>query len=358
MLYHVIITDKCQLRCRYCGGGMRTGPRRYDLETLKEFLSDDPEAGIGFYGGEPLMAMDEMMRIMDEIPARYFHLQTNGLLLPHLPTEYLKRLTTILISVDGNEEITDYYRGRGVYKAVMGALKDIRERGYKGDVVARMVISSRSDVYRDVKHLWRMENPGFDHVHWQLDVFWSTEGTWEDVDFDGWIERYNDGITRLAEEWMEGIRKGRVGGIAPFQGVMYTVLTRIPVDLRCGAGRDAFAIHPNGTVMACPISPEFSFNLLGEINGRRSHDFINSVELDEPCRSCDIRWVCGGRCLFANKTKLWGEEGFRKVCETVRHLVRTMEGYREEVWGLIGDGVVSLDDFFYPWVNNGVEVIP
>lgn len=358
MLYHVIVTDRCQLSCRYCGGEMRTGRIRYDLKELKRFLGDDPEAGIGFYGGEPLLAMEDVKRIMDQVPAAYFHLQTNGLLLPRLPTEYLRRLTTILISVDGGEEITDHYRGRGVYRSVMRALRNIRERGYQGDVVARMVISSRSDVYRDVRHLLNLRSPGFDHVHWQLDVFWSAEGTWDGVDFEEWLDEYNSGITRLVEDWMEGIRGGIVAGIAPFQGVTYTLLTRRPTDLRCGAGRDAFAIHPDGTVMACPISPELPFNLLGRMEGRRSGDFVNAVELDEPCRSCDIRWVCGGRCLFVNKTKPWGEEAFRQVCGTVRHLVNTLQSHIPEIREMIERGEVRLEDFHYPVVNNGVEVIP
>lgn len=358
MLHHVIITDRCQLNCRYCGGGFRTGRRKYTLRELAEFLMDDEEAGIGFYGGEPLLAMDEMMRIMDEVPARHFHLQTNGLLLPYLSTEYLLRLDTVLISVDGGEEVTDHYRGRGVYRAVLRALENIRARGYRGDVVARMVISSRSDVYRDVSHLLSLRSPGFDHVHWQLDLFWSTEGTWEGVDLKKWIEGYNEGITRLVEDWMEGIREGTVPGIAPFQGVTYTLLTRRPTDLRCGAGRTAFAIHPDGTVMACPISPELPFNHLGSLKGRRSREFVNAVELDEPCRSCDIRWVCGGRCLFVNKTKPWGEEAFGLACGTVRHLVSTLQGHLPEIRELMERGRVRLQDFHYPRVNNGVEVIP
>ncbi|RLF69486.1 MAG: putative peptide-modifying radical SAM/SPASM domain-containing protein [Thermoplasmata archaeon] len=358
MLYHVIVTDMCQLNCVYCGGGMRTGRIQYRLQDLKEFLSDDPEAGIGFYGGEPLMAMEDVMRIMDEVPAKYFHLQTNGLLLPYLPTEYLKRFTTILISVDGGEEITDYYRGKGVYRSVIRALKDIRKRGYRGDVVARMVVSSHSDVYRDVSYLLSLRNPGFDHVHWQLDVFWSTEGTWDDVDFERWLEEYNRGVTRLVEDWVEGIGRGRVAGIAPFQGVTYTLLTHHPTDLRCGAGRDAFAIHPDGTIMACPISPELPFNLLGKMEGRHSTEFVKRVELDEPCRSCDMLWVCGGRCLFVNKIKPWGEKAFRQVCGTVRHLVRTLEGYLPDIRHQIERGTVKLEDFHYPRVNNGVEVIP
>ena len=36
-----------------------------------------------------------------------------------------------------------------------------------------------------------------------------------------------------------------------------------------------------------------------------------------PCAKCSIINVCGGRCLYANITKRWTDEAYRKVCHTV-----------------------------------------
>lgn len=358
MLYHVVLTDQCQLHCRYCGG-VDTGARiSYDMEKLRRFMSRDPDAGIGFYGGEPLMALDRLEETMDTVPAKYFHLQTNGLLLPLLKEKYARRMDTILVSVDGPKETTDYYRGKGTYDLAVAGARYARSHGFSGDLVARMTVSSHSDIYRDVTHLLFHDNPRFDHVHWQLDVFWSSEDTWDDIDFDQWSVDYMKGIERLARLWVERMRRGTVLGVAPFQGIMTTLITEIPTDLRCGAGRDAFAIRPDGTLLVCPISPDWDFAIVGDIFSKKPEDIRNIMELDEPCRSCDVRWVCGGRCMFANKTKLWGEDGFKKVCDITRHTIKTLDSYKEEVRELLDNGTITVKDLYYPVVNNGVEVIP
>jgi len=82
MQYHVLTTERCNLRCRYCGG-TRHLPGipldiEYKMEDLVAFIGKDQEAVIGFYGGEPLIALDRMKEIMDRVPAKAFTLQTNG----------------------------------------------------------------------------------------------------------------------------------------------------------------------------------------------------------------------------------------------------------------------------------------
>ena len=44
----------------------------YDIQTLKKFIEKDPDAGVIFYGGEPLLCIDKIEEIMDLIKAKYF----------------------------------------------------------------------------------------------------------------------------------------------------------------------------------------------------------------------------------------------------------------------------------------------
>ncbi|MHA1305327.1 MAG: putative peptide-modifying radical SAM/SPASM domain-containing protein, partial [Candidatus Heimdallarchaeaceae archaeon] len=83
-----------------------------------------------------------------------------------------------------------------------------------------------------------------------------------------------------------------------------------------------------------------------------------SVTIDEPCLSCEVYNLCGGRCLFANKTKLWGEEGFAEVCKTVKHLINELKKIKKEVLELIDNGIIEKSDFDYPAYNNTTEIIP
>ncbi len=356
MLYIVFLTGVCNLNCRYCGGTIpeEVMPHEieYSIDELKKFISQDPEAIVAFYGGEPTLRLSTMQRMMDELPAKRFVVQSNGFFLHKIPYGYLNRLDSILVSIDGVKEVTDFYRGNGVYDMVLDRVKKIRPV-YRGDLIARMAVSQESDIYRDVMHLLSLP---FDHVHWQLNVVWAPDDSWDD--FDEWVNNsYNPGISRLAEWWKEEIKEGRIPGIVPFQGVVKRMLFG-ESGLPCGAGRDAFAITTDGRVLACPIGGEYEWNNLGTIWDRTPASLRNSVEIDEPCRSCDIYPICGGRCLFANKERYWGMDGFTKICGTVRHLVEEMQEAVKLIRELIESGQYSMEDFNYPPFNNTTEIIP
>ncbi len=361
MNYHLVLTRRCNLNCVYCHGGEETGPGTevsYSLDDLEAFISRDrTPVTLLLYGGEPTLRIPLAQAVMDRFPDATFMLQTNALLLPRMGVEYVRRFHSILVSIDGREEVTDYYRSRGVYRRVLEAVRWLRRVGFEGDIVARMAVSQQSDIYREVRHLLDLRDPQFDHVHWQLNVVWDAEGNW--TDFDGWVERsYKPGITRLAEDWFRAMRRGHVEGIVPFLPIMYTLLTGHGSRLRCGSGIDTFAIHVDGSIGVCPISPDWDFSIVGNIWDTDPGTLRDCMTVDEPCPSCDVYDVCGGRCLFANKQRLWGEEGFEKVCGTVRHLVNTLKSMIPEVQGLIDSGRIGTEDFNYPDHNNGCEIVP
>ena len=84
----------------------------------------------------------------------------------------------------------------------------------------------------------------------------------------------------------------------------------------------------------------------------------NAELIGEPCTSCDILHECGGRCLYANQTKWWGEDGFQEVCKSIRHLMKEMHRILPAVQKSIESGKFTVEDFHYPAYNNSIEVIP
>lgn len=360
MNYHLVLTRKCNLNCGYCHGGEESGPEteiQYSLDELDVFLKKDDDLQLMLYGGEPTLRIPLITQLMDKYPQARFMLQTNAVLLNQIPEDYAKRFHSILISIDGPEKVTDTYRSKGVYKKVIENTCWLEQIGYEGDIVARMAVSQESDIYRDVNHLLDLRNPRFKHVHWQLNVIWDAEGNWQD--FDNWVEEsYNPGITLLVEKWVDGMKHGHVDGIVPFIPLTYSLLTGESSNLRCGSGIDTFAIHVNGTIGVCPISPDWEFSIIGDIWNTNPNDLRNIMKVDEPCPSCKEYSTCGGRCLFTNKQRLWGEEGYKKVCNTVTHLTDMLRQQIPRIEGFIAEGLVSIDDFKYPEFNNGCEIIP
>ncbi|MFW9833402.1 MAG: TIGR04084 family radical SAM/SPASM domain-containing protein [Candidatus Thorarchaeota archaeon] len=360
MNYHLVLTRRCNLNCFYCHGGEETGPDteiHYSIDDLAAFLEKDRDIQLMLYGGEPTLRVPLIIELMNRFPKARFMLQTNALLLDRIPEDNVKRFHSILVSIDGTEETTDGYRSNGVYQKVVKNVRWLREVGYGGDIVARMAVSEQSDIYRDVRHLLDMRDPSFDHVHWQLNVVWDAEDNWQD--FDEWVNRsYNPGISRLVEEWVEKMETGVVEGIVPFLPLMHTLLTGDASKMRCGSGLDTFAIHVDGKIGVCPISPDWDFSIVGDIWNSEPDELKNCMLVDEPCPSCEDYEICGGRCLFANKQRLWGEEGFEKICNVSRYLFNTLKKYVRDVQNLIDNGVISNSVFEYPEFNNGCEIVP
>lgn len=330
----------------------------YDVKDLKKFIENDPDPIISFYGGEPLLRINLLEKIMDSIDAT-FVIQTNGTFIHKLKSDYLKKFDSILVSLDGTESVTDYYRGKGVFQRVIkDNLRNIRSLGFNGDLIARMAVSQQSDIFRDVMFLLDHQNPVFDHVHWQLNAFWAPDGSWNDMEH--WINNsYNPGITRLVEYWLKHmVKTGLVLGIVPFLAIMNSLLRNEPSKLRCGSGIDAFAIATSGSLLACPISPEYESMHVGNIHTNTPESIKNSLLIEEPCTSCEVYSICGGRCLFVNQIPTWKDEEFKAICSTVKHLIKELQRIQPNIQNLIKQNKLAIEDFYYPKYNNGCEIIP
>ncbi|MGM5481840.1 MAG: TIGR04084 family radical SAM/SPASM domain-containing protein [Nanobdellota archaeon] len=357
MNYNIFTTMNCNLKCKYCADNKvrRRFPffPSYNLEDLKSFLEKDAECNITFYGGEPLINKNQIKKIMDCVHAKKFMLQTNGILLKEIKRNYINRLHTILISIDGDEILTDYYRGIGTYKSVINNAKQIKQNGFEGELIARMTIDEKTDIHKQVNHLLRVGI--FDSIHWQLNMCFFDKETWKNP--EKWVyEKYNPGIRKLVDEWLEKIERGNVKKIYPFIGVMQNIIKEQNTLLRCGAGRNFFNILTDGSIAPCTNLRDKDF-ILGTIFQKTPFELENSLFVKTPCTSCSYYGLCGGRCLVANLTKPWGEEGFNLVCETVKNLIDKLIEIKPKIQDMIEKGVVSIDDFEYT-KYNGCEIIP
>lgn len=374
--FFVTLTTACDLECRYCYGevcdcfddfddGIAVDydvPETISYETaaLRDFISKDQDAVIIFYGGEPLLELEKMKEMMDMLPAKTFLLHTNGTLLDRVPADYLQRLHTISISIDGNRELTDYYRGNGVYDTITKNATIAREKGFKGEIIARMTVQEETDIYKSVMHLF--ENPFFcfDSVHWQLNaLFWRNDYQRRRESFLEWANNsYNPGIQKLIDTWVNRMKTaGTVLHIYPFVNIMNSLIRNEKTHLRCGAAWTEYNVQTDGKLSPCPVMSGMSDYYAGDIfNGRP--DQLRVIHVSGECLKCDILDVCGGRCLYANATMKWGVQGFREVCETVRFLVNALREKKPEIEKLIEDGVIDLDDFAQGIEYNSCEIIP
>jgi len=374
MFFHIILTSECTLQCKYCFGEAMQDfdddfsnfeveynlPKRisYDVKLLDMFCRKDSNCVLIFYGGEPLLCVEEIKQIMDIVKAKHFIIQTNGLHLNCLEPEYINRFHTILVSIDGDEVLTDFYRGEGTFKKVVDNVKWIVENGFKGELIARMTVMEQTDIYKQVK--WLVDNSefSFSSVHWQLNAgFWKNYSARRN--FKKWIEEcYNPGIKKLVNFWVNYMEeKGKVLRFYPFLGIAQSLLLGEKASLlRCGSGWINYAIQTDGYIIPCPSMWGMKQFYLGHI-----HDAdplkLKKVLVGKPCTECNIFHICGGRCLYANITKRWNTKEYSLVCKAVQNLVETIADEQPRIRKYVEMGKISVKDFEF-LKYNGCEIIP
>jgi putative peptide-modifying radical SAM enzyme len=357
------LTSRCNLKCKYCYGKCtedfltQEELKKYDfnipqdttvsIKQLQDLAKKDPELIITFYGGEPLLKIDYIKEIINKVPAKEFMIQTNALNIDKLPKKYLNKISTILASIDGTKEHTDERRGKGVYDKVISNIKKLRKGGYNGHIIARMTVDETCDIYENVTHLSQIKE--FDGIHWQIDAqFFKSD--FKERNFKEWVdESYNPQITKLIDWWIKEYKKLPV--IYPFTAIMYSLLTNEKVPMRCGAGHSVLGLQTNGIIAGCPITAGFKPLYMGDVKTATPKTLKQKkIQPDKQCLDCEIKYICGGRCLYANKSQLWGKKGYKQVCDTIFYLINELKRVKSE-------NKLDSKDFEYR-KYNGVEVIP
>lgn len=369
MHYHIILTQLCNSQCKYCYEKAFkefdnhldkkfkfdfTEPDSsvVDPKKLKKFLAKDPNPILIFYGGEPLLEIDKIKEIMDEINVP-FRMQTNGKLLNKLPAKYLNRIGRILVSLDGSKARTDFNKGKGTFDLVMDNLEYIQEHGYKGEIIARMTVTPEfTDIYEQVKNLLEL---GFTSIHWQIDAgFYRFD--YNKQSFRKFVEEYNLSISKLVDYWVNDIKRNhRVLRIYPFVGIIDSLLKNESTKLRCGAGHSGYAITTDKKIVACPIMNCIEDFKAGDLNSEPQT--LKKFDISGECLTCSHKNLCGGRCLYWRAAELWPKEGDDLICNTIKHLIDELESKLPEIQELINKGVIQKKDFEYE-KYFGPEIIP
>lgn len=374
MYFHLILTDDCNLCCSYCRAKAfedleeSAGERAvtfdenlpteldYDLEVLYSFLRKDPCPTVTFYGGEPLLRADLIERIVRHAPARRFMVQTNGTLLDRLPPEILNRFVTILVSLDGRKDLTDAGRGPGVYQKVMENVRNIRARGYHGELIARMTVTEKTDIVDAVHYLSSNPDYPFFSIHWQIDANFA--GDFSRRRFREWVQdSYNPGIRTLVHDWVDHMAiHGEVLRWYPFLDPMEDLLCGRESRLRCGSGYANYSIMTDGNIGPCPVMVGMNQFYVGHISYSDPTQ-LDPVHVQGECNDCAIRTFCGGRCLYSSITRPWSDDQRKLVCSTVATLHDALVGALPRVRALLKTGTIRSEDFIHEKFN-GCEIIP
>lgn len=295
------ITMKCNFACDYCY--QSNWPK--DKEII-DALPDVTNAmmqrviaeqlKVSFFGGEPLMAFDQLANFVLKTKMPKWSLTSNLSLLDDSKAKFVKtRKGKVHASIDGNRCAHDCHRKdkaqKGTYDLILPNIKRALEIS-PGDTARMSVMPDTAKyVYDSVISLFDL---GFKSVA-PMPVM---EASWDNCT---WSD-YEDNIRKLSEYILsnQGLR------IKNFDDGSRVMDPRRPYH--CGAGFNNMAVSAKGFIWPCHRftsgDPESDFcfgNILTGIKTEKVFEYRKQfVILNKQCRNCYLNTHCSFGCPNVN----------------------------------------------------------
>ncbi len=278
------ITFDCPLRCKHCyaeGGDrdMREMPANAVLEIVRE-ARDALFSSVVITGGEPLVHSEigAILTALSDIELKGMRLILRTSLGFEISDTRLNAMCEtfpeIVVSVDGDETSHDERRGAGRYAQTVANLERVRDMGHIGRIGVCATLSKT-----------QREGP---------------EG-----------EAVNDLCKRLgiaSIRFRSVLPLGRASAAKPDESFLCVDESDQNRPFRprfsCGLGQNLY-VEPDGGAYPCYVWCGQE-KRLGNLLNERLSDILESAEFyelalhdvdaNEKCRTCDVRYLCGGIC--------------------------------------------------------------
>lgn len=299
------LTDGCNLACAYCYA--RHGTAEMSFETamgaIAECTADDPNPGIIFFGGEPLLKAELIFQIIDacerQAPRRFhYKVTTNGML---LTSDFLARAAAarlhIAVSCDGTPAVHDRHRvtpeGSGSSNRVVPNLRAVLAQQPSAPVMMTVNPDTAGDLPDSVRFLraqgasYLVSSVNF-HADWsdrawrQLKKAYKTLGAW-----------YLDAYRREEKFYFAAFDKRIASRIWPGRGTS------------CQLGRRQISVAPDGTYYPCVQFAGHAEYAIGRVGkgldeSRRTCIFARNEAAKPDCALCALIGRCNNRCGCLN----------------------------------------------------------
>jgi len=336
----------CNLGCRYCfaGEGEYHGARglmSYETGAAAlDFVLNNSGARknieVDFFGGEPLMNLDTVKRLVEygrkrekEMGKNFrFTLTTNALLLDEKDFDWINsEMDNVVLSIDGRPEVNDRMRptrsGKGSYELIMPKIKAfVKSRGEKDHYLRGTFTRYNLDFAQDVLHIADL---GFKNISFEPVVApLSADYAIRREDIPRLLEEYDF----LAKEMLKRRKEGRGFNFFHFNIDLSGGPCVIKRLRGCGAGSEYLAVTPAGELYPCHqfvgIQEFICGNVFNGITNASLQDEFAKVNVyNKPaCRECFAKYYCSGGCA-ANAYQYGGSinEPYSIGCELLKKRV-------------------------------------
>lgn len=249
--FTLIVTEECNFNCPYCY--QKKGKRHLDASIIEKaidfffsFLTE--ESFINFYGGEPLLAFDQIRHAVNYIQYKNkkekkqirYSITTNGSLLDDDILQFLdQHKFSVLLSFDGYAQET--YRKKGSLDQIVSIIKKIIR---KTDIAleTNSVFTPKTIKYlsKSIRFIAELGVPEIDFSLCKISQ-WSTPS----------LLKFKKELSTLRNFLLSHYKKE---GNIPL--VDFRPNSRKEVFF-CFAGRDRMSLAPDGKLWGCCLFPDF-----------------------------------------------------------------------------------------------------
>ena len=321
--FMVDLTNRCNMRCRYCLRNVSGGDRSISKKTLSDICDYIvqycekhrlKDVSVQPWGGEPLLELDAILFMKEKIVPTgtkvHFSIETNGLLLNEKTINLLyENRIGIGISIDGTELLHDAQRitesGAGTHMIVEKNLQQARQLYGERLGTITTVTSKNVDGIEDILEYYAVQlhltNVKFNFVHESM--FSNCDGLCLDK------EKIAEATVRILQKIVELNERGyyisEYNMKTKLVNILYQKYTDICHSQGCCGGRKMITFDMEGRIYPCELTDTPEENIGSIYDGTdlialvsdaaQKRDFFIPKRADV-CRDCEWYLFCRGGC--------------------------------------------------------------
>ncbi|TAN71491.1 MAG: SPASM domain-containing protein [Methylobacter sp.] len=321
--FYLFVSQECNLACSYCygdGGEYRKGKMIMDERTadnfIDKFITDkNPGYLINFFGGEPLLNLPLIQKIIDRVRAKteplgirtVFNMTTNGTVWSSKIADFVdKNIDTLTVSLDGPKDINDAQRPAcgnfSAYDKTVRTIGDLKEQGSRYTIRTIMTKNSFGRLKEIYSHNSELAGKG--------GVGLSTVDVGDDhalglTDPEHWA--LVDEIVEINSESLRSLADSANPQFNEYTSELCKLLFGRQYRPRpCNAGQTVLAVAADGELYPCHRFVGYQEFCVGNVNDEQPLNANytelcrsfkeTSVDKNPYCSGCWLQHLCGGSC--------------------------------------------------------------